>query len=118
MARMNGLGCMVVAGMLAAVSCVSAIAENAPIRLATFNIRCPMDKTPNSWEERAARVKDFVKRFKWKGPVFEISALTGIIIQIACNQNQGEFRRGLISIFTQKDLFQFLFLFIICKFNI
>ncbi|MDR0478517.1 MAG: GTPase ObgE [Burkholderiaceae bacterium] len=27
-------------------------------------------------EARAARVKDFVKRFKWKGPVFEISALT------------------------------------------
>ncbi len=27
-------------------------------------------------EERAERVKDFVKRFKWKGPVFEISALT------------------------------------------
>jgi GTPase len=26
--------------------------------------------------ERAARVKDFVKRFKYKGPVFEISALT------------------------------------------
>jgi GTP-binding protein len=27
-------------------------------------------------EERAVRVKDFVKRYKWKGPVFEISALT------------------------------------------
>ena len=27
-------------------------------------------------EERAAVVKDFVKRFKYKGPVFEISALT------------------------------------------
>ena len=27
-------------------------------------------------EERAARVKDFVKRYKWKGPVYEISALT------------------------------------------
>ena len=27
-------------------------------------------------EERAARVKDFVKRMRWKGPVFEISALT------------------------------------------
>ena len=27
-------------------------------------------------DERAERVKDFVKRFKWKGPVFEISALT------------------------------------------
>jgi GTP-binding protein len=26
--------------------------------------------------ERAARVRDFVKRFRWKGPVFEISALT------------------------------------------
>jgi len=27
-------------------------------------------------DERGARVKDFVKRFRWKGPVFEISALT------------------------------------------
>ena len=27
-------------------------------------------------DERAALVKDFVKRYKWKGPVFEISALT------------------------------------------
>jgi putative protein kinase ArgK-like GTPase of G3E family len=26
-------------------------------------------------EERAARVKDFVKRLRWKGPVHEISAL-------------------------------------------
>ncbi|MCY1227166.1 GTPase Obg [compost metagenome] len=28
-------------------------------------------------EERATRVKDFIKRYKWKGPVFQISALTG-----------------------------------------
>jgi len=27
-------------------------------------------------DERAGRVKDFVKRLKWKGPVFQISALT------------------------------------------
>jgi GTP-binding protein len=33
-----------------------------------------LDMVPK--EERAAAVKDFVKRFKWKGPVFEISALT------------------------------------------
>lgn len=33
-----------------------------------------LDMVP--FDERAARVKDFVKRFKWKGPVFEISALT------------------------------------------
>jgi GTP-binding protein len=33
-----------------------------------------LDMVPK--EEREALVKDFVKRFKWKGPVFEISALT------------------------------------------
>jgi len=33
-----------------------------------------LDMVPE--DERAARVKDFVKRYKWKGPVFEISALT------------------------------------------
>ena len=27
--------------------------------------------------ERTKRVKDFIKKFKWKGPVFEISGLTG-----------------------------------------
>jgi GTP-binding protein len=27
-------------------------------------------------EERAERVADFIKRFRWKGPVFQISALT------------------------------------------
>lgn len=32
-----------------------------------------MDMVPA--EERAARVKDFVRRYRWKGPVFEISAL-------------------------------------------
>jgi GTP-binding protein len=32
-----------------------------------------LDMVPH--EERAAKVKDFVKRFKHKGPVFEISAL-------------------------------------------
>ena len=33
-----------------------------------------LDMVPTA--ERDKRVKDFVKRFKWKGPVFEISALT------------------------------------------
>jgi GTP-binding protein len=27
-------------------------------------------------EEREKKVKDFIKRFRWKGPVFQISALT------------------------------------------
>lgn len=33
-----------------------------------------LDMVPEA--ERAKRVKDFIKRFAWKGPVFEISALT------------------------------------------
>jgi GTP-binding protein len=33
-----------------------------------------LDMVPE--EERKTRVKDFIKRYKWKGPVFEISALT------------------------------------------
>jgi GTP-binding protein len=32
-----------------------------------------MDMVPA--EERVARVKDFIRRYRWKGPVFEISAL-------------------------------------------
>lgn len=35
-------------------------------------------------EERATKVKDFIKRFKWKGPVFEISALTGLGCEKLC----------------------------------
>ncbi|MEK6294552.1 MAG: GTPase ObgE [Paraburkholderia tropica] len=34
-----------------------------------------LDMVPE--DERAARIADFVERFEWKGPVFEISALTG-----------------------------------------
>ena len=33
-----------------------------------------LDMVPT--EERDKRVKDFVRRFRWKGPVFQISALT------------------------------------------
>ena len=33
-----------------------------------------LDMVPEG--ERAARVKDFVRRMRYKGPVFEISALT------------------------------------------
>ena len=33
-----------------------------------------LDMVPG--DERVAKVKDFVKRYKWKGPVYEISALT------------------------------------------
>jgi GTP-binding protein len=34
-----------------------------------------LDMVPD--DEREARVDDFLKRYEWDGPVFEISALTG-----------------------------------------
>jgi GTP-binding protein len=34
-----------------------------------------LDMVPD--DERKSRVADFVKRYEWDGPVFEISALTG-----------------------------------------
>ncbi len=39
-------------------------------------------------EERAARIKDFVRRFRWKGPVFAISALT----REGCEPRSGDLR--------------------------
>jgi GTP-binding protein len=35
-------------------------------------------------EERAKRIKSFIKAYGWKGPVFEISALTGEGCQQLC----------------------------------
>ena len=67
-------------------------------------------------EERSKRVKAFVKRFGWKGPVFEISALTragceDLVIEIynyLAEQRASEYRseetqmveeaRGIVSI--------------------
>ena len=40
------------------------------------NVVSPVDMIPE--EDRKQVVADFIKRFKWKGPVFEISALTGM----------------------------------------
>ena len=37
-------------------------ADGGVICVATFNIRCPADKTPNSWAERKARVNAMVAR--------------------------------------------------------
>lgn len=38
------------------------VTERTPFRIATFNIRLPADKTPNSWEERAPKCRALVKR--------------------------------------------------------
>jgi GTPase len=53
-------------------------------------------------DDRKKRVKDFVKRFGWKGPVFEISALTRegcedlitAIYEYLAEQRQQEHRAG------------------------
>lgn len=34
-------------------------------RIATYNIRCPVDKTPNSWSERAGRMRALIQRHKF-----------------------------------------------------
>ena len=39
-------------------------------------------------EEREQKVKDFLKRYKWKGPVFQISALTGMGCDKLCQAIQ------------------------------
>ncbi|MFI4941020.1 MAG: Obg family GTPase CgtA [Burkholderiales bacterium] len=59
-----------------------------------------LDMVPEG--ERKKRVKDFVKRFGWKGPVFEISALTregceDLVVEIynyLAEQRQAEHRAG------------------------
>ncbi|HEX7642225.1 MAG TPA: GTPase ObgE [Burkholderiaceae bacterium] len=59
-----------------------------------------LDMVPE--DERKSRVKDFVKRFGWKGPVFEISALNregceDLIVEIynyLAEQRQAEERAG------------------------
>jgi GTP-binding protein len=59
-----------------------------------------LDMVPE--DERKKRVKDFVKRFGWKGPVFEISALTregceDLVVEIynyLAEQRQAEDRAG------------------------
>jgi GTP-binding protein len=39
-------------------------------------------------EERDQKVKEFIKRYKWKGPVFQISALTGMGCEKLCQAIQ------------------------------
>jgi len=39
-------------------------------------------------EERVKRIKDFIKAYGWKGPVFEVSALTGEGCQQLCYEIQ------------------------------
>jgi GTPase len=41
-----------------------------------------LDMVPE--DERKARVEDFLERFEWDGPVFEISALTGQGCEALC----------------------------------
>ena len=41
--------------------CLSTSCKKDNIMLATFNIRCPMDGTPNSWDERKDRCRAVIK---------------------------------------------------------
>ncbi len=53
--------------MLTACAAISAPHSSATnlegaFRVATYNIRCPIDKTPNSWEERAGPMRALIQR--------------------------------------------------------
>lgn len=40
----------------------AASGSSGAFRVATYNIRCPVDKTPNSWAERVGRVQALIQR--------------------------------------------------------
>jgi endonuclease/exonuclease/phosphatase family metal-dependent hydrolase len=39
--------------------------DSVRLRVATFNIRCPVDKAPNDWPSRAPRVKALIERHQF-----------------------------------------------------
>lgn len=45
--------------------CCGKTAASETFNLATFNIRCPVDKTPNTWEERKARCLAVIQQNKF-----------------------------------------------------
>jgi len=63
-----------VAQAKAIVAELKKIRARALVRQAARLVLNKMDMVES--QDRERRVKDFVKRFKWKGPVFQISALT------------------------------------------
>lgn len=49
-------------GALSGISCVAAKPEEGAFRVATFNIRTPIDKPPNAWTCRVDRVRALIQR--------------------------------------------------------
>ena len=46
-----------------------------PFTLATFNVRCPVDKTPHSWQERKTRCIDVIQKNRFDIP-FDLLCLS------------------------------------------
>ena len=49
-------------GVLSGISCLAAKPEEGAFRVATFNIRTPIDKPPNAWTCRVDRVRALIQR--------------------------------------------------------
>ena len=49
-------------GVLCGVTCLAAKPEEGAFRVATFNIRTPIDKPPNAWTCRVDRVRALIQR--------------------------------------------------------
>ena len=59
--KAKGLAILVLAGIVCGVRAAGATEADA-FRVATFNIRCPVDKSPNAWPERGGRVRGVMER--------------------------------------------------------
>lgn len=63
--RVNGLSMALLSGFLYASACFSATTNEITFRVATFNIRTPIDKPPNAWTCRVDRVRALIQRHRF-----------------------------------------------------
>jgi endonuclease/exonuclease/phosphatase family metal-dependent hydrolase len=59
--RANPLVCAVLSGIVLLFACAAVAAEEGSFRLATYNIRCPIDKGANAWTSRVERVRGLIR---------------------------------------------------------
>jgi endonuclease/exonuclease/phosphatase family metal-dependent hydrolase len=58
---MNLFGRMAAVGLFLSFACGAGAADEGAFRLATYNIRCPIDKGANAWTSRVERVKALIR---------------------------------------------------------
>ncbi len=59
--RKNLLGRTLSAALMLGLACAAGAAEEGAFRLATYNVRCPIDKGANAWTSRVDRVRTLIR---------------------------------------------------------